>query len=235
MKMVTVEASVEPTPENNADFRAGLESCRMHRCVKHYTVPQLNANESSGSECGACIQSDVPPDYLIAMERLRAANQLLRSAHSIASREGTTTNWAAFLENVTAELSIEHPILWPDREEETLSGMRGLPVFQWAADTAQDASRWTPDNPTFGHCAVAALLVQDTMGGDLMRVLVDGDSHYFNRLPSGTLVDVTVSQFGGREIDYTAAEIRGRDYVLGFPDTARRYDLLKGRCTLSGK
>jgi hypothetical protein len=51
---------------------------------------------------------------------------------------------------------------------------------------------------------------------------VNGTAHYWNRLPSGEEVDLTREQFGG-VADVPLGEERARDYVLSFPDTARRY------------
>ena len=38
---------------------------------------------------------------------LQASNELLRSAHAIASRCGVDTNWSAFLKNVECELVVQ--------------------------------------------------------------------------------------------------------------------------------
>ncbi len=100
--------------------------------------------------------------------------------------------------------------------------------FPWSKDTAVDPDSWSLANPAAGHCAVAALIVQDVYGGDLWRVDVDGQGHYFNRLSNGALYDATASQFD-RAPNYCAAEWRSRDYVLSYPETKRRYELLKSR------
>jgi hypothetical protein len=53
----------------------------------------------------------------ILRERLKAANEVLRSAHSIAVREGKDTNWRAFLEKVKAEIVAEHEIVFEQKVE----------------------------------------------------------------------------------------------------------------------
>lgn len=108
-----------------------------------------------------------------------------------------------------------------------------LPIFRWSADTAQNPDTWSLSNPAAGHCAVASLIVQDICGGELWRITVDGSGHYFNRLPSGAMYDATASQFD-RALDYSAAEWRAREYVMSFPETVRRYELLKSRVTDRG-
>jgi hypothetical protein len=99
----------------------------------------------------------------------------------------------------------------------------------WSQETSQDPARWSPSNPSWGQCAVTALVLQDVLGGELLRCsLVNGGTHYWNRLPSGAEVDLTRGQFpDGLAIE--AGEVRPREYVLSFPETAQRYHLLKGR------
>jgi hypothetical protein len=63
---------------------------------------------------------------------------------------------------------------------------------------------WNPDCPTRGQCGVVALVVNDLLGGELMRgeVHVDGhrvDFHWWNRLHGGVEVDLTRDQFTAGE------------------------------------
>lgn len=51
-------------------------------------------------------------------EQLKNANQLLRSACSIAERQGLQTNWDAFLKQLQTELRIEHRIIYGNNEDE---------------------------------------------------------------------------------------------------------------------
>jgi hypothetical protein len=64
---------------------------------------------------------------------------------------------------------------------------------------------WDPANPARGQCGVTALIVNDLLGGDLVRaeVHVAGervDFHWWNLLPGGVEVDLTRDQFGPEEI-----------------------------------
>jgi hypothetical protein len=62
--------------------------------------------------------------------------------------------------------------------------------------------------PLVGHCAACTYVVQKNFGGDIMKVLVSPikgyntkrESHYFNRLPDGTFVDLTGEQYGNKGI-----------------------------------
>ncbi|MFF1835600.1 hypothetical protein ACFVXE_15535 [Streptomyces sp. NPDC058231] len=77
----------------------------------------------------------------------------------------------------------------------------------WGADTATPAHRphWTPDNPARDQCGVTAMVLNDLLGGELIRgeVTVDGvrtDYHWWNRLGMGVEIDLTREQFGPEEI-----------------------------------
>src|SRR6202140_4399243 len=103
--------------------------------------------------------------------------------------------------------------------------MRTLPaVFQecWSRDTSFDPEKWTPENSTHGQCAITALVIQDLLGGDLLRAKVNGAEHYWNRLPDSSELDLTRDQFGSAPTT-TASERVSREYVLSFSNTVRRY------------
>lgn len=96
----------------------------------------------------------------------------------------------------------------------------------WDAATSAD-SAWSAEVPSRGQCAVSALVIQDELGGVLVRTMIDGVSHYWNRLADGTEIDATRDQFTrwcpGEQV------IRERAHVLSFPDTRRRYAILRKR------
>ncbi|TDT38141.1 hypothetical protein EV562_105155 [Streptomyces sp. BK208] len=77
----------------------------------------------------------------------------------------------------------------------------------WSAETCtpEYRSRWTGDNPARDQCGVTAMVLNDLLGGELIRgeVHVDGervDYHWWNRLGMGVEIDLTREQFGPREI-----------------------------------
>lgn len=119
----------------------------------------------------------------------------------------------------------------------TLQEFQKTLQFVCAVDTAAAGGEgWTQENPTWGHCAVASLVAQNFFGGELLRISLDGTdfaasrSHYFNRLPDGTLFDATEAQFQGRLTTTTLpAEKRTREYVLEGADTRERYAILAFR------
>ncbi|AUH39800.1 YunG family protein [Streptomyces sp. CMB-StM0423] len=76
----------------------------------------------------------------------------------------------------------------------------------WGPDTCTPEFReyWTPGNPARDQCGVTAMVVNDLLGGELLRgeVLVDGrrtDYHWWNRLGPGVEIDLTREQFGPEE------------------------------------
>jgi hypothetical protein len=106
--------------------------------------------------------------------------------------------------------------------------MRALPaMFQecWSRETSYDPEKWTPENPTHGQCAITALVIQDLLGGDLLRAKVNGAEHYWNRLPDSRELDLTRNQFGSA-LTITAPDRVSREYVLSFSNTLRRYEQL---------
>lgn len=103
----------------------------------------------------------------------------------------------------------------------------------WGADTCapEDRPNWTPGNPARGQCGVTALVVNDLLGGDLVRgeVHVDGqrvDFHWWNRFGDGVDVDLTREQF-------TAGEVVVAGTVIARQPRLKRlvaeYELLRDR------
>lgn len=71
-----------------------------------------------------------------------------------------------------------------------------------AGETSFLPKKWTPENPTLGHCAVAAVLAQRIFGGKILRISLNRTpfaflrSHYWNVLPDRSHKDFTSAQFG---------------------------------------
>jgi hypothetical protein len=103
----------------------------------------------------------------------------------------------------------------------------------WEADTCAEWERekWSSCLPAFGQCAVTALVVQDFIGGKLVK---DPDNdHYWNILEDGTEVDLTREQFA-EGIILQAKEDRTREYMLTSErsinaKTLDRYNILRER------
>ena len=78
----------------------------------------------------------------------------------------------------------------------------------WCRETCDDSdlADRTPDNPARGQCGATALVLHDLLGGDLLLaevLLPDGSRqgvHWWNRLPDGREVDLTLEQFAPTEV-----------------------------------
>lgn len=108
----------------------------------------------------------------------------------------------------------------------------------WAADTAFDPSEWSEENSARGQCVVSSLVVQDYLGGELVRYTIDEGSlhetHYANMLDGGVVFDTTASQYTQPVTmrikpidlkDFASA----RDKRLADASTRKRYEILKAR------
>lgn len=117
-------------------------------------------------------------------------------------------------------------------------------------ETSFTPDKWTPENPSYGHCAVAVLVAQDVLGGEIRRGSLPKEwadkfgyqSHYWNVLPvlrtlgAYNSFDCTRDQFP-EDFPYDAfvlGEISDlgdksdkRDYLLSNPETEKRYEMLK--------
>lgn len=102
----------------------------------------------------------------------------------------------------------------------------------WCRETSSEPDVWSADNPSWGQCAITALVVQDGLGGALLRGTVRGISHYWNLLDGGGELDLTRGQFGEGSIPDAAPIIREREYVESSPETMARYRLLRERMGL---
>lgn len=96
----------------------------------------------------------------------------------------------------------------------------------WRRETSYDPTGWSTANPSWGQCAVTSLVVQDLLGGRLVTAPILGHEHFWNRLEGNLEVDLTREQFGQAVPDQSPQEA-DREFVLSFPDTLRRYELLR--------
>ena len=99
--------------------------------------------------------------------------------------------------------------------------------LSWSKDTCYPTCMydWSIDNPSLGQCAITALVVNDFLGGKIMRCMCDGISHYYN-IVNGELIDLTKEQFNGLVPEYEHGEERTREYLLSNEDTKSRYLML---------
>lgn len=125
------------------------------------------------------------------------------------------------------------------RQQSDIDILRNALEQAWSAETSTYDEDWSPDNPAYGQCAATACVVQDYLGGEIRNAYVDEPmeddpvSHYFNDV-DGVTVDFTLQQFSDdalipmgqrkpKEFEST------REYVLSYPETEERYELLSER------
>lgn len=107
----------------------------------------------------------------------------------------------------------------------------------WSAETCTPGSRshWREDNPARDQCGVTAMVLNDLLGGELIRgdVHVDGehvDYHWWNRLGMGmgVEVDLTREQFGPEET-VSGGVVVPRPPVTEWRRLREEYELLHRR------
>ncbi len=117
-----------------------------------------------------------------------------------------------------------------------LSKLEQILKDSWSKETSSDPDNWSPENPAWGQCAVTSLIVNDCLGGEIVwapAILPNGKeiSHYFNKI-NGKEIDLTREQFpSGTKIPLGIPKSKQfsttREYILSYPETQRRYEILK--------
>ena len=100
----------------------------------------------------------------------------------------------------------------------------------WCKESAYPScqTEWVPNDPTYGQCAITAMLVYDMFGGTIHRIKVDGGgTHYFNKV-EGHYIDLTREQFDlyNIPVSYEPNEQMDRKYCGKNADTQKRYQIL---------
>jgi len=104
----------------------------------------------------------------------------------------------------------------------------------WCKETSYYPDKWSRLNPAVGQCVVTALVLQDIMGGSIIKCYVGEDrlSHYYLRT-EGIDLDLTFEQWLDDDTYRPfIEEIVGpvsREKLLANDDTRRRYILLSER------
>ena len=89
--------------------------------------------ESANAHDGERVLRQALVNEIKRMDKLiREANEVCRSAHSIASRRGADTGWEAFIVKLNAVLADQHAFMYP--KEDTATEPPGHPIIR-APDT----------------------------------------------------------------------------------------------------
>ena len=107
-----------------------------------------------------------------------------------------------------------------------LEELKKILELSWNKNTCTPSMQdsWDENNKALGQCAVTALIVNDFLGGRIMRCMCESGSHYYNII-NEHIIDLTSSQFK-QTPDYDEGEKRAREYLLSNEDTKKRYLLL---------
>ncbi len=116
-----------------------------------------------------------------------------------------------------------------NRHLETLGDLYTVLRACWSKETAHPScqAEWVPNDPSYGQCAITAMLVHDMFGETIHRIRVSGSTHYFNRI-DGHYIDLTREQFDlyNTPVNYEPNETMPRAYCGKNPDTKKRFNLL---------
>ena len=116
---------------------------------------------------------------------------------------------------------------------ETINDLYNILRECWCKESAYPScqAEWVPNDPSYGQCAITAMLVYDMFGGSIHRIRVSGGgTHYFNKL-NGHYIDLTREQFDlyNIPVSYEPNEEMERKYCGKNADTQKRFELLVKR------
>ena len=116
----------------------------------------------------------------------------------------------------------------------------------WDKDTSSE-NDWSKENPSYGQCAVTALILEKYLGGKILWAkaqLPNGKevSHYWNYILNQE-IDITRKQFPKDTIipkgvemierkkdnDKLKAYDNNKEYILSYTKTMERYKILEAR------
>jgi hypothetical protein len=106
----------------------------------------------------------------------------------------------------------------------------------WCKKTGFDEDNWTKNNPSYGQCATTALVLQDYLGGNILKTIAthpDGktEGHYYNIIKD-VEHDTTRAQFP-EDTTFSVGAPNPNDkestraYLLSNENTKTRYETLK--------
>ncbi len=61
----------------------------------------------------------------------------------------------------------------------------------WSIKTS---SKWTSENPYKGQCGVTAMVIQELIGGEILKTKAEGQWHFYNKI-NEERIDFTRKQF----------------------------------------
>lgn len=107
-----------------------------------------------------------------------------------------------------------------------INALRSVLKKAWCKETCYEKIRdkWGAENLALGQCYVTTLIVNDHLGGEILKArLSNGITHYWNKV-DGEEIDLTKSQFKENELIPKLRIVDCSDLIEN-----ERYSLLKSR------
>ncbi len=110
-------------------------------------------------------------------------------------------------------------------------------VDSWDSDTTAPSAQSVGDNKPHGQCVVTTLVVQDYLGGSILRCdIPELGSHYWNLIPGVGELDLTREQYHSelpipRGIEVSRRRVLEGDRAIA-ARTPERYELLASRVAI---
>ena len=102
--------------------------------------------------------------------------------------------------------------------------------LSWRRETSDPVHAhdgWKPDQPERGQSAITSLFIQERFGGEILTTTDEGRRHFFNRLPDGTLCDLTRPLLPDKQDHDDGTLISLMDVLQSELETEARLDLLR--------
>jgi hypothetical protein len=103
----------------------------------------------------------------------------------------------------------------------------------WGPDTSADPAGWTPDNPSWGQDEITALLLQERLGGSIIKsryITSDGKMgmHVYNDF-DGSAFDATSQQYPRGTLIVKSDTVVSKQALLKDRATVLRFRKIKAR------
>jgi len=105
-----------------------------------------------------------------------------------------------------------------------LNELNNILKLSWSKETCVSSLKdyWNKDNSSLGQCAITSLIVNDFLGGKIMRCMTSFGSHYYNMI-NNKIIDLAKEKFKDESPNYDEGQERTREYLLSNEDTKERY------------
>ena len=185
---------------------AAEQSERARDAVNAWASARYNVHKNPGKGGTAVVRfrASRPPDWTGKGEAAWMGDLVIEDAHIVdeksqqALKRQAEDRWGrgSRAKTKVATLTLAAPPAL-ERAAPGLGELRAAMVQAAREDTAYGGGYADRDDPLALHCGPVSYVVQRRYGGSIMGARVQGEPHLWNRLPDGTEVDLSGSQYGG--------------------------------------